>query len=710
MNIGIVTPQLCSYGGSEIYLLECLKHWQEHAALTVYTPSVDKNLLREFKIRASVNVVKLPSARTRDRRFRLLQEVVVMPRIWEQQIQRHDVYFLYLFPTHLIRRRPSVWFAAEPLRMLYDLRQYSNGEDAEIAVHFYPKHHYDRVPVSDLEILLQIIEKLDSEAAFDQLVTNSKTMGCYIENVYGRKPDHVVYPGIQLPKKISLPPSFDKVLYVGRLWSHKRVELIIKAMALTMSRNNLIIAGDGPEKGRLRQLVRSLGMTESVRFVGDVTMEERDRLYRECTCCVYTPIREPFGMVPLEAAAAGRPVVATTGGGYSEILTKDAAIFVPAYEGDIADGIHALMSEPDRAIEMGRAGRRIAEAYTWDRTAGALMDIFKQSSRRVIGGRHDRWKNPESLPKRLLGAHYYPWYQAGKKVTHWNENAEFAGVTDYPVGGPYSSTNRSLIKRHLQLVMQAGIDFLIVNLQVNFRGLNPNEVEATRKIFTVVEEEGHPMRLALLLAMWTEDPKVIRDTIRLVRKDFLSRPSYQLYEARPVLWYYLNDPLQGFLFYHYRKLKYLNRGIHPIATGSVAYNKFLPKLFRTFFSGWCFYSPFEVGPRRIWEIVWRETYRDFVEDNGTLRLFAICPGYDDAHLSAENSKAKRRRRIPRYGLKTYERMQRAALNLNPLPHDVIITSFNEFHENTHIEPSERFGDRYLVSTRAFANELHASHP
>lgn len=59
------------------------------------------------------------------------------------------------------------------------------------------------------------------------------------------------------------------------------------------------------------------------------------------------------------------------------------------------------------------------------------------------------------------------------------------------------------------------------------------------------------------------------------------------------------------------------------------------------------------------------------------------------------------------GLKTYERMQNSALGLNPAPHYVVVTSFNEFHENTHIEPSEKYGDLYLKSTKAFKEKLGA---
>ena len=57
------------------------------------------------------------------------------------------------------------------------------------------------------------------------------------------------------------------------------------------------------------------------------------------------------------------------------------------------------------------------------------------------------------------------------------------------------------------------------------------------------------------------------------------------------------------------------------------------------------------------------------------------------------------------GLQTYERMQKAALALTPMPEYIIVTSFNEFHENTHIEPSEKFGDLYLNSTKDFKEKI-----
>ncbi|MGD0947268.1 MAG: glycosyltransferase [Candidatus Binatia bacterium] len=705
MNIGVVTPQLNSYGGSEIYLLECLRRWQGVARLTVYTPSFSRALFREFGIGREVKVVKLPYAKTHDKRFSLFHEIVVMPRIWEQHIQQHDLYFLYLFPTQMIQRRPSVWFAAEPCRMIYDLRQYAGTGDNEIEVHFYPKLEYDHIRPSDLEVLLQVIEKVDSNAVFDRLAVNSRATGRYVENIYGKKADAVAYPGISLPADIGPPADFDKVLHIGRLWKHKRVDLALKAMALTNSPNKLILVGDGPEKPRLLEMADRLGLGAKVVFAGEISMAARERLFRECTCCVYTPVREPFGMVPLEAAAAGRPVVATMGGGYSEILSEEAAVFVPPYEGAIAQAIHRLMSDPQLAMKMGRAGRRIVKPCTWDRTASTLMKLFLETAEvpRRRAGAPIAAKHGHVCTK--LGAHYYPWYRTGREPLHWNENREHAGVTDYPAGGPYSSTHRSVIERHLRQAVRAGLDFFLVNWQVDFRGVHPAELEATTRLFDTTEGKGYPVKLAINLAFDTEEPRIFFETIRTVKQEFMSRDVYHRHSDHPLLWFYFNDPLQGFFYHYYPELEALCRGIYPVATGGARYNKFMPRILSDFFKGWCFYSPLEVGAEKNREILWRDNYRDFSEEDGKVRIFTVCPGFDDSHLTAEARRDKTIRRVTRQGTKTYESMQRAALGLHPPPDYVVITSFNEYHENTHIEPSKKFGDLFLRSTRAFKERL-----
>ena len=691
MNLGIVTPQLSHYGGSEVYLLECLRRWQDVMDVTLYTPLYRRDLLAEFDIGSRVKVVRLAGGRTGRNAF--FYNTVVLPRVWEQKIGPHDLYFLYLFPTHFIQRRPSVWFAAEPLRALYDLRREPHGGDT-VSIHLYPKISYDRVSVSELDVLLHLIETIDSSAGIDRLATNSRTTGEYLRTIYGRAPDRVVYPGVNLPATVSPPSSSDPLLFVGNLWQHKRVHLVIQALA-RLPNGSLRIVGEGPEKQNLRRLARGLGLDGRVVFSGRVDQNTLSDVYARSSICVYTPQREPFGMVPLEAAAAARPVIATEGGGYSEVLNDSCARFVPAHPDKIAESIAAVLGDPDLARRMGNAGREIAACHSWERTAGELLDLFRETvSRRV------------ARPRRpLLGAHYYPWYRAGDQPQHWNENLEFAAVTDPPPGGAYSSGDPGLIRSHLQMAADAQLDFLVVNWQVTFQGLNPTEVDATRMLFAAAEKAPRPLALAILLAINTEDARVVEGALNTLRTEFMPSPVYHRLRARPLLWYYLSGPFLGFLFYHRDLLSRLTRGCHAIATGQLIFNQFVPRLLREFFSGWCVYSPLQVGRRTVREGIWTSSYRSFAEDGGAVRVFTVCPGYDDTRLASPQRSQSRYRLTSRRGTRTYEHMQQVALDLEPCPDLVVVTSFNEFHENTHIEPSLAFGDTFLRSTRSFKEAL-----
>ena len=288
---------------------------------------------------------------------------------------------------------------------------------------------------------------------------------------------------------------------------------------------------------------------------------------------------------------------------------------------------------------------------------------------------------------------------------HWNENTSHAGVTDFPAGGTYTSTHRSVINRHLRQAVRSGLDFLVVNWQINYQGVKPADLEATRKLFEIAEHKDYPVKLAIMLAFDTEDPEIFMKTIRTVKNEFVGSDKYHTHGNKPLLWFYFNDPFQGFFYHYYRKLRNLCKGIYPVATGGARYHKFFPKIMSDFFKGWCFYSPLEVSSSKNRKVLWLENYRDFSEEPGKLRMFTISPGFDDAHLTAEHRQKKKIRRVPRRGTMTYENMQRMALSLHPAPDFVVITSFNEFHENTHIEPSKKFGDAFIRSTRAFKDRL-----
>ena len=180
MNIGIVSKSVDQQGGAEIYLLECMRRWQKKADITLYSTRIDLQLLVDHGIDTSRLIrVFLPSFEDRDRRpFSLLEDLMILPRLWENHLRKHDVYFLNGCPTQIMRCSPSVFMCHEPLRMLYDLRylgEHVHG-DEQLSIHVYPEQAYRCGPVLDMDAQIGLLESLDRGTDFDRMAVNSRNM------------------------------------------------------------------------------------------------------------------------------------------------------------------------------------------------------------------------------------------------------------------------------------------------------------------------------------------------------------------------------------------------------------------------------------------------------------------------------------------------------------------------------------------------------
>lgn len=157
------------------------------------------------------------------------------------------------------------------------------------------------------------LRALDARATarVDRLATTCHHMAAQLERCYGRRP-RVIYPPVRLPPEEPTAGRGDFYLTVARLMSYKRVDLAVKAC--TRLGRSLVVVGDGPEGPRLRSEAGA-----QVRFAGRITQEELWRLYARCRALIF-PSLEDYGLAPLEAQAAGRPVIAYGAGGVLETV------------------------------------------------------------------------------------------------------------------------------------------------------------------------------------------------------------------------------------------------------------------------------------------------------------------------------------------------------------------------------------------------------
>lgn len=203
---------------------------------------------------------------------------------------------------------------------------------------------------------------------------------------------HVIPPGIDPPS--ALPPS-DRggpptVLTVARFEvAYKGHDVLVEAMPAIHARvpeARWILIGDGPLRSSTEQRVDQLGLTQSVQFLRQVSDAERDRWLAEADVFAM-PSRLPpdgtgegFGIVFLEAAAHGLPVVAgNVGGALDAVVDGTTGVLVdPQDPAALADAVCGLLLDPDRAKALGAAGIAWSNRFAWREVARAVEELLFQ--------------------------------------------------------------------------------------------------------------------------------------------------------------------------------------------------------------------------------------------------------------------------------------------------------------------------------------------
>jgi phosphatidyl-myo-inositol dimannoside synthase len=212
----------------------------------------------------------------------------------------------------------------------------------------------------------------------------------------GADPAHVevVLPGVDPPSDVSAEPAPQPtVITVARLSDrYKGHDTMLRAMPLVRAEvpdARWLVVGDGPLRAELEAAAEAAGLAEAVSFTGSVPDEERDRLLASAHVFAM-PSRLPpegvggegFGIVYLEAAARGLPVVAgDVAGPRDAVVDGDTGLLVdPEDPAAVAGALSSLLAEPTRATALGEAGRRRAAGLTWRRHAEAVESLVEQIS------------------------------------------------------------------------------------------------------------------------------------------------------------------------------------------------------------------------------------------------------------------------------------------------------------------------------------------
>lgn len=182
------------------------------------------------------------------------------------------------------------------------------------------------------------------------------------------------------------PVSTTDLLFVGRLRYYKGVNYLLHALALVPDAT-LTIVGIGPMKNEWKNLAQSLGVADRVRWVGEARDDELPAYYDACKIFVLpcSERSEAFGMVQLEAMAAGKPVVSCdvgTGVAWVNQNERTGLVTPPRDSKALATAIERLLNDERSREQMGAAGKaRVAEEFTVEKMVGRVMKVYEKALR-----------------------------------------------------------------------------------------------------------------------------------------------------------------------------------------------------------------------------------------------------------------------------------------------------------------------------------------
>jgi glycosyltransferase involved in cell wall biosynthesis len=237
------------------------------------------------------------------------------------------------------------------------------------------------------------LEKLHAQRA-DFVVTPSRYCAERIEELYQVRHATVIPELIDLNRwsnllrlnpAPTLPSQRFTVLCVCRFYSRKRVDVLLRAAAQLRARVpelEVRIVGGGLQAAKLRRLWRELHLEGTVSWLGDITADQLAAEYNRADVFCLPSVQEGFGIVFLEAMAAGKPIVAARAAAVPEVV-RHGLLVEPESDEALADALETLYGDSQLRTTLASAGRRDVENFDMRRVALRFMETVSAGTREL---------------------------------------------------------------------------------------------------------------------------------------------------------------------------------------------------------------------------------------------------------------------------------------------------------------------------------------
>jgi len=275
------------------------------------------------------------------------------------------------------------------------------------SMHTMAKVKNDALADGDVpEPMARVIGEEQVVEAADMLIASTDLEAKQLIELYDADPARVevVHPGVDLevfrpvPRAearaaVGLPADADVLLFAGRIQPLKGPDVLLRAVAALLEREPARRArtvvpivggpsGSGLDKPQaLADLAAHLGIADVVRFVPPVTQAELARWYAAATLVAVPSYNESFGLVAVEAEAAGTPVLAAAVGGLTTAVRDgDSGLLVEGHRtADWAAALHRVLTDDELRGRLEAGARRQASLFSWDVTAEATLLVYERA-------------------------------------------------------------------------------------------------------------------------------------------------------------------------------------------------------------------------------------------------------------------------------------------------------------------------------------------